>query len=62
MKINDLQSRVEWVWRRTREIHRQAPETRIASSLSAIEIFVALYYGDLLPLMPPIHCLNNVTV
>ena len=48
MKINDLQSRVEWVWRQTLEIHRQAPETRIASSLSAIEIFVALYYGDLL--------------
>ena len=48
MKINDLQSRVEWVWRQTLEIHRQAPETRIASSLSPIEIFVALYYGELL--------------
>ena len=48
MKINDLQSRVEWVWRETLEIHRQAPETRIASSLSPIEIFVALYYGELL--------------
>ena len=48
MKINDLQSRVDWVWRQTLEIHRQAPETRIASSLSPIEIFVALYYGELL--------------
>ena len=48
MKINDLQSRVRWVWRQTLEIHRKAPETRIASSLSPIEIFVALYYGELL--------------
>ena len=48
MKINDLKSRAEWVWRQTLEIHRQAPETRIASSLSPIEIFVALYYGELL--------------
>ena len=48
MKINDLQSCVDWVWRQTLEIHRQAPETRIASSLSPIEIFVALYYGELL--------------
>ena len=48
MKTNDLQSRVDWVWRETLEIHRQAPETRVASSLSPIEIFVALYYGELL--------------
>ena len=32
----------------TLAIHRRAPETRIASSLSPIEVFVALYYGDLL--------------
>lgn len=48
MKINDLKARAEWVWRETLAIHRRAPETRIASSLSPIEVFVALYYGDLL--------------
>lgn len=29
-------------------LHRRAPETRIASSLSAVEILVALYYGGYL--------------
>jgi transketolase len=29
-------------------MHRLAPETRVASSLSAVEIFTALYYGGLL--------------
>jgi len=46
--INNLRARADWVWRETLAIHRQAPETRIASSLSPIEIFVALYYGGLL--------------
>ena len=44
----DLKEKATWVWRETLAIHRRAPETRIASSLSAIEIFVALYYGDIL--------------
>ena len=42
-----LINKSKWVWRKTLEIHRQAPETRIASSLSSVEIFVALYYGVL---------------
>lgn len=29
-------------------IHKNAPETRLASSLSAVEIFTVLYYGKLL--------------
>jgi transketolase len=41
----DLQDKAHWVWRETLAIHRRAPETRLASSLSPIEIFVALYYG-----------------
>lgn len=45
---NDLRSRVDWVWRETLKIHRNSPETRIASSLSPIEMFVALFYGGLL--------------
>ena len=44
----DLKEKAKWVWRETLAINRRAPETRIASSLSAIEIFVALYYGRIL--------------
>ena len=40
-----LQEKAKWVWRETLRIHRRAPETRLASSLSCVEIFVALYYG-----------------
>lgn len=49
---NDLQTKVDWVWRETLKIHRSAPETRIASSLSPIEIFVSLFYGKLLTCYP----------
>jgi transketolase len=48
----DLKQKSAWVWRETLAIHRRAHETRIASSLSAIEIFVALYYGDILSFQP----------
>ncbi len=48
----DLREKAKWVWRETLAIHRRAPETRIASSLSAIEIFVALYYGGVLEVRP----------
>jgi transketolase len=48
----DLQDKAKWVWRETLAVHRRAPETRIASSLSAIEIFVALYYGGVLEFQP----------
>ena len=50
MNVNSVDLRVKshWVWRETLAIHRRAPETRLASSLSAIDIFVALYYGGVL--------------
>ena len=51
----DLRAMAHWVWRETLGVHRKAPETRLASSLSSIEIFVALYYGGVLrhnPLNP----------
>lgn len=48
----DLRAKAEWVWRETLHIHRRAPETRLASSLSVIEIFVALYYGGILHFDP----------
>lgn len=43
-----LSAKAHWVWRETLRIHRRAPETRLASSLSSVEIFVALYYGGVL--------------
>lgn len=48
----DLRAKADWVWRETLAIHRRAPETRLASSLSSIEIFVALYYGGVLHFNP----------
>lgn len=51
---NFLRDKARWVWRETLQIHRRAPETRLASSLSVIEIFVALYYGGIL-LYDPQH-------
>ncbi len=50
--IVDLRERADWVWRETLAVHRRAPETRIASSLSSIDIFVALYYGGVLEFKP----------
>lgn len=54
MKSNSvlLREKAQWVWRETLKIHRRAPETRLASSLSVIEIFVALYYGQILQFFP----------
>ena len=52
---NELREKSHWVWRETLAIHRRAPETRLASSLSSVEIFVALYYGGVIrfnPLQP----------
>lgn len=48
VKEINLIEKARWVWRETLAIHRRAPETRLASSLSSIEIFVALYYGGVL--------------
>lgn len=48
----DLREKAHWVWRETLAIHRRAPETRLASSLSSIEIFVALYYGGVVRFDP----------
>ncbi len=51
----NLVERSKWAWTETVAIHLLAPEIRLASSLSSIEIFVALYYGGVLnhfPLTP----------
>ncbi|MBW7862323.1 MAG: transketolase [Rhodocyclaceae bacterium] len=47
-----LVAKAHHVWRETLRIHRRAPETRLASSLSAVEIFVTLYYGGLVRTNP----------
>lgn len=46
--IELLKEKTRSVWRKTLNLHRLAPETRVASSLSAVDIFVTLYYGGLL--------------
>ena len=50
-----LKNKALWVRKETLKIHKIAPETRLASSLSDIEIFVALYYGKVLRFIP-----NNI--
>jgi len=47
-----LGSKSSWVWEQTLSLHKAAPETRVASSLSAVEILTALYYGDVLRFRP----------
>lgn len=48
MDISGLEEKARWIWRETLAIHQRSPETRLASSLSPIEIFTALYYGGIL--------------
>jgi len=52
MRSGELKQKSRWVWRETLKIHRACTETRIASSLSCIEILVALYYGGVLRFDP----------
>ena len=48
MDIESLQRKARNIRRETIRIHGLFPETRIASSLSPIEILVCLYYGGIL--------------
>lgn len=50
--LGRLKEKAAWVWRETLKIHGDAPETRIASSLSPIEILVTFYYGNVLRFDP----------
>lgn len=47
-----LKEKVHWVRRETLKLHKLAPESRVASCLSDIEIFVVLYYGGILSYNP----------
>jgi transketolase len=47
-----LRAKARWIWCETLRIHLRAPETRVASSLSPVEIFTCLYYGGILGFDP----------
>lgn len=48
LTLEQLVAKAQWVWEETLRIHRRSPETRVASSLSPVEIFTVLYYGGFL--------------
>lgn len=50
--IGFLKDKALWVRKETINIHRNAQGTRVASSLSPVEVLVALYYGGLLKFDP----------
>lgn len=53
--INNIQfmkDKALWVRKETLNIHRIAQDTRLASSLSAVEIFVVLFYGGIINFDP----------
>ena len=50
--FDSLKQKALWVRQETLKIHRHAPETRLASSLSDVEIFTVLYYGNILKFDP----------
>jgi len=52
VSIAYLEEKARMVWRKTLALHKLAPETRLASSLSPVEIFVSLYYGGILKFNP----------
>ena len=47
-----LKDRAVWVRNQTVKIHGLAHDTRLASSLSAVEIFTVLYYGKIIRFNP----------
>jgi transketolase len=51
-KIDYLKGKALWIRNETLKIHHLTPETRIASCLSCVEIFAALYYGGVLSFDP----------
>lgn len=47
-----LIDKARWVRKETLKLHKLAPDSRLASSLSPVEIFVVLYYGGILSYDP----------
>jgi transketolase len=52
VNFEELEEKSHWVRKETLKLHKLAPGTRIASSLSDVEIFVVLYYGKILDYDP----------
>jgi len=50
--FDEIQKKSEFIRRETLKLHKLAPETRVASSLSDVEIFAVLYYGKILKYDP----------
>ena len=50
--FNKLYKKAKWIRKETLKLHKKAPGTRLASSLSDVEIFVVLYYGGILKYNP----------
>ncbi len=50
--IRYMKDKAAWVRRETLRIHKVAPGIRLASCLSCVEIFVVLYYGDIMRYKP----------
>lgn len=48
LELEEIREKADLIRQRTIEIHKTAPETRIASSLSCIEILVTLFYREIL--------------
>lgn len=47
-----LESKAKWVRCETLKLHRRLPETRLASSLSCVEILCSLFYGGVIKFYP----------
>ncbi len=52
MQLDLLKEKAKWVRAETLKLHQRAPGTRIASSLSSVELLVVLYYSGLLHIDP----------
>lgn len=50
--LEKMEEKAKWIWRKTLVLHGRAPETRLASSLSDIEIFTVLFYSGLMRYKP----------
>jgi|SRR3989338_1359943 len=51
-RLSFLKQKSDYVRKETLKIHRIAPQTRVASSLSAVDIFIVMYYGKILKFNP----------
>jgi transketolase len=51
-RLDILRKKVKWVRMETLKLHKKVSETRLASSLSPIELLVTLFYGNFLKFDP----------